>query len=192
MKRDAYVPYNFNFKYEYQIYKNIGIESEIQHRAKKNIFYKLRLKIRKLFNRNEKKYKNFATFSQWEEHVKEVIKNIINDDKKLYKNFLHYLEYQRRYFQYTKSIITGIAVPAYMVLVAGALTIFGLDDSYKENVQDILIIKGFNWFMLALILLSAIAVLHILITRYTKRYYFYSDYQKVIKKNKKYILSAIK
>lgn len=58
MKNDAYMPYNFNIEYEYLTYKNIGVEEKILYKAKRNTFYRLRLLIRKFFNKNERKYKN--------------------------------------------------------------------------------------------------------------------------------------
>lgn len=192
MKNREYRPYKFNFKYEYKTYKNIGVEDKIIYKAEKNILYKLRFKIRKIYNWDEKRYRNFAKFSRWEEYVNEEIRNKINNDKKIYKDFVHYLEYERRSYKYSQSLIIGISVPAYMVLATGALTVFGLKSSNNCSVQDMLIINIFNWFMFVPILLAVIVILYTLLTRYTKRYYFYSDYIMVIKKNKKYILPAIK
>ena len=175
MKKDVYIPYKFNSKYEYQTYKNIGLEHKIEYKSKKNICYKIYWRIRKLYNRNEKKYKNFKVFSEWEEYIRKETKNRIKNNKKAFKNFLHYLESRKRRYKYDQSLITAIGVPVYMTLMAGALALYNLVDFYNVHCK---------WFIFVLFLIVVFLILHIFLSNYTRRYYFYSDYIRITKKNK--------
>ena len=84
-----YMPYGVDLKFQYRTYKHIGKLHQIEFRAEKRCIYKLLRKIESLSNKNEKKYKNFATFSQWEHYICNELDRIRFINK---EDYIHYLE----------------------------------------------------------------------------------------------------
>jgi len=172
MKNDAYMPYNFNIEYEYLTYKNIGVEEKILYKAKRNTFYRLRLLIRKFFNKNERKYKNLNKYSEWEEYVKNTsVADILNK-----KDFIHFLEAKARYYDVIRHTVGTILTPIFVVILSGALTIF-LSPFQGDILPDVIL---FSW-------LSFIVILYIVLIYFNQsnnyrnnRYFFFKDYIKII------------
>ena len=177
MKDSTYMPYNFNFNYEYQTYKNIGIEKEMQYMARKNCFYKLRYLIRKLLNKNEKNYKNLDKFSEWEEYVKSTrLKKSCNN-----KDFIHYLEGRARRCNVNRNIDGNIVTPIYVVMASGALTVLLLTIQEHKTLDLILGV----WLSFSAI---TYFIFEYLIKRNCKmndQCFFYMDYIKIIEEQEK-------
>lgn len=171
MGNKAYMPYNFNLKYEYQTYKNIGKEYRIQYRAQKNILYKLYWQIRKLFNHNEKKYKNINKFSEWEEYVNKTRQEYSSDNK----DFIHFLEGKARFYDFSRNIVGSIVTPIYAVMMSGSLTIFSL--LAQNNIFKV-VLPG--WWFFSIMLICIFVFLLKSNFRRSNLYFFFRDYIKTI------------
>lgn len=176
MKNNAYMPYNFNFKYEYKTYKKIGKEYKMQCKAKKNVLYKLYYKlylfIRKIFNGKETKYKNLNNYSEWGEYVNQ--KSLT--DKSNIKNFMFFLEEKARNCDVNRNIIGSIVTPIYVVLISGALTILLLPNQTKLIYERV----SSTWVFFSVLLTFALIFLIMIMERKNSLYYFYIDYIKLI------------
>ena len=172
MKNDAYMPYNFNIEYEYLTYKNIGVEEKILYKAKRNTFYRLRLLIRKFFNKNERKYKNLNKYSEWEEYVKNTsVADILNK-----KDFIHFLEAKARYYDVIRHTVGTILTPIFVVILSGALTIF-LSPFQGDILPDVIL---FSWLSFIVILYIVLIYLNQSNNYRNNRYFFCKDYIKII------------
>lgn len=172
MKNDAYMPYNFNIEYEYLTYKNIGVEEKILYKATRNAFYRLRLLIRKFFNKNEKKYKNLNKYSEWEEYVKNTsVADILNK-----KDFIHFLEAKARYYDVIRHTVGTILTPIFVVILSGALTIF-LSPIQGDILPDVIL---FSWLSFIVILYIVLIYLNQSNNYRNNRYFFYKDYINII------------
>lgn len=177
MKNNAYIPYYFNLKYEYRTYKNIGEEYKIQYKAKKNVLYKLYWLIRKVFNWNEKKYKNLNKFSEWEEYINHKSLGDVSNKK----DFIHFLEGKARNSDLNRNIIGSIVTPIYVILISGGLTIL-LIPAQTTVIQEHILS---TWLFFSLLLLFMLIFLIENSYRRNMRYNFYRDYIKLIEKQEK-------
>lgn len=176
MKNREYRPYKFNFKYEYKTYKNIGVEDKILYKAKKNVFYRLRLGIRRLFNWDDKKYKNLNKFSEWEKYVNSIRPEFSNNT-----DFIHFLKDSARHYDVKRNMVGSIVTPLYVVMMSSMLTIFLLPDGTEVIFEHVLL----AWVLFSVILV--LTLLFLLRNNYknNKLYFFYMDYIKVIEEKDK-------
>ena len=72
-----YMPYGFDFKYEYATYINIGTEEKVEYKAKSAFWFRCLKIIRKYRNKNKKKYKRLKNYSEWKEYILEKNSNYI-------------------------------------------------------------------------------------------------------------------
>ena len=170
MKNDAYMPYNFNIEYEYLTYKNIGVEEKILYKAKRNTFYRLRLLIRKFFNKNERKYKNLNKYSEWEEYVKNTsVADILNK-----KDFVHFLEAKARKYTVNSNIEMGITTPINVLILSGGLSVLLL--FIQEFLSFYFVLVMWIIFGILLWFIYVLLIKNNLKTNY--KYFFYMDYIK--------------
>lgn len=156
--------YGIDLKYQYKTYKNVGKTYQIELKAKNNYFYKILGNMRKFLNKNEKRYKNFDTYSQWKDSIYIEI-NEIGFINKI--DFLHYLLYYSRSKDATCEALGTIVTPIYTIILTMGITLF-----LTTDIQESLI-KGFM-FMAPVVIL----VLAYLLCKYTdnrKEFYFYKD-----------------
>ncbi len=174
MKNNSYMPYNFNFKYEYKTYKNIGKEYKIQYKAEKKILYRLYWLIRKVSNWNEKKYKNFNNFSEWKEYINHT--RLENNSNK--EDFIHFLEERMRNCDVNRNTIGNIVTPIYVILISGGLSILLIPAQNDKKYESVL----FAWCTFSVILL--LILLFLLKYNHSKsnQYFFCKDFIEIIKK----------
>lgn len=178
MKNSTYKPYDFDFKYEYKTYRNIGIQDKIRYKAKNDIFCRLRLKIRKVHNRDEKKYKNFNNYSEWEKYVMAKLSGKYAYSLEYYSNFVHYLKEKERNYKFEQSTVVSIFIPILILLATGAVTIFAGSDLVKEE-SPVLFKYGVDWFIFSIIVLIIFGIGFIYKKQKDTYYYFYKDYIKI-------------
>ena len=172
--KNKYMPYNFDYKYEYKSYKNVGVDVKINYKSKSNVFYKLRQFIRNLFNKNEKRYKKLNTYSDWENYV-------INSRKGRClnrKDFIHFLRSRERVCEYSHNIVGSVVTPMYVVLLSGGFTILLLPNENNPTIDNIIPIWLFFTVLLSFILFFLMKRSH----KKRNEYYFYKDYIKIINK----------
>lgn len=170
-----YAPYGFDFKFQYRTYKNIGKTYWINFKAKKNFLYKIRRMTREIINKNEKKYKNFDTFSQWEDYIHEEFgaKKFSNQ-----KDCICYLKRSKRTAEIFCDMIGAVITPMYVVLLSiGATLIFNTDivkiDTYDLSMIKAYIINGYIYMSIMLTIVFCFLMLHFF--KYRRKIYFYKD-----------------
>lgn len=136
MMKSRYLPYDFNEKYEYMTYKNIGVQHRIEYFAMKNIWYKWRLKIRNLRNRKENRYRNINTYTEWCEYVKRNNEGNINTVNKM-----RFLNARRRSNEVLAQSAQSIATPIYVCIITMQVSVYvgyGVDGIVTIIVSTIL------------------------------------------------------
>lgn len=114
MKKAEYIPYNFDIKYEYETYKNVGKDCEVQFRAVRSRFYKIYKKIRDWKNKGEKKYKRIDRYSQWEVYIKEKIRDYFYDPT----DFKHYLLKRERVCRLSATFWQASIIPILVGMIS--------------------------------------------------------------------------
>ena len=158
MENNKYKPYNFDFKFQYRTYKNIGIRHKNQFMAKK-MRYRIYETIRNLNNKDERKYKNFDTFSQWRRYIEEEFKGNLKN----YDDLKHYLQKRKDDYEFLRNVSGTIVVPIYVCMITMELSVYT-----TEGVDPIFTI------------ISVFAYLITLCLRQKYRYNFYRDFIKIL------------
>ena len=174
MKRKKYMPYNFDIKYEYKTYKNIGKQYKLDWRSKRNLFYKIYKLIRKFYNRNEKKYANFDTYSLWREYIKS---KMLISGLRNYKDFIHFIKGHKRSNDYMRSCVVGITSSVYMVIVTCLFT--GL--MFMVEGQEITLFVA--WIVFSITIIAVMVVLCIIGYWKANMFYFFKDILDILKEN---------
>ena len=173
VKKASYMPYDFNTKYQYLTYKNIGIKHRVNYMAEKYFLYRFRRCIRNLRNNNDKKYKNFDSFLEWKEYV---IENKRQADYLNNKNFIHFLKGRLRTYDFKRNLIGNLVIPLYTVIASGLLAFI------LFLVQDVkitfLMLDIWIWF--SIFLLFILIYLERLSKKTWNLYYFYKDYIEIV------------
>lgn len=173
-----YIPYRFDFKFQYKTYKNIGISYRIEFNAKKKFLYKMRRIVRNVLNKNEKKYKNFDTFSQWEHYICEEF-----DAKKFanQKDFIRYLKCRKRNAEIFCDMIGTVVTPIYVVMLTmGATVLMNTDNINDSNMIKAGIIHGFIFMSIILVIVLFCLMVYFFGKRRKK--YFFKDLIIVLEK----------
>lgn len=170
MKRQTYMPYGLDMKYEYNTYKNIGMDYGDSKTASRGWIADVIRFWRKKRNKDEKKYKFCDTYSVWEKYVTGMLKkNALN-----YKDFLHWLYGKRYNAQEDLEIIKLILIPLYIALFS-IIDIF-FTAEMTENAKTISII-------------SIMCVVGIISMCYfgsrNRKVVFYEDYIKIVENEEK-------
>ena len=169
--------YNFDYKYEYKTYKNVGVDEKINYKSKGNFFYKLLRLIRFLLNKNEKRYKKLNTYSEWENYV------IDSREGRCFKrkDFIHFLKSRQRKCECCYDIVGSVVTPIYVVLVSGGLTLLLLPYQNDSTISN-----AFGaWFLFTVLLIFILVFLIKRNYKYRNEYYFYHDYIEIISKQEK-------
>lgn len=168
MKKIQYKPYNFEFKFEYRTYKNIGTNYEVETMSKCNIAYKIRKFTRKIWNMKEKRYRNFDTYSEWEKYISEKVPERCSN----YKNFYHYLEQRRKVYDFSVEYGKTVALPIYVAIFSATMTLYALIEAP---------VVALIFSMLPLVVFILI-LMTIILKRQTDRRNFYRDYMSILEK----------
>lgn len=174
MKKGKYMPYYFDRKYEYRTYKNIGVEYRILKQAEKNIFCKLRWKVRKFMNAGERNYKNFDKYSEWEAYVNSL--PFMNSSNKT--DLLRFLQSRARLYDFARNIVGSIVTPFYAVLLSGALAVLIAMPMDKITYVIVLYIWGFFCILLFVLLVFLYKMSWVK----SNWYYFYRDYIEIVQR----------
>lgn len=174
MNKKDYLPYNFDSRYEYRTYKNIGRQIEIDYWEKKKLIYKLYNYCRKKNNKNESKYKNCRDYSEWEQYVvSKMPSEIIRTE-----NLIHYLKSKRRSGDFVKNIFSSVMTPLFMTYISVIITILV---ALYENENEILI-NVYEHLPTLFIILLVYLLIYICIK--WNNYYFYDDYISILETHK--------
>lgn len=177
MKKKNYMPYNFDEKYEFKTYKNIGRSSKIYYCFKKNLFLKMYYKLWN--NEIEKRYKNYNTYSEWEKFILSQVASKYDYNLEYYNNFVHFLKEKKRHYEFGQSVINSIFIPILLLLATGVVTILLGNDFIKEECSFLLEFE-INWFIFGLIVIMIFIIAYIFKVRNNKYYYFYKDYIEIL------------
>lgn len=177
-----YMPYGFDSEFQYKTYKNIGISYWIEFNAKEKKLYKMRRIVRNTLNKDEKKYKNFDTFSQWEHYICEEFytKKFVNR-----KDYVRYLERSRRNKEIFCDMIGAVITPIYVVMLTMGATLVLNTDAVNNvlnnsNMIKVAIMHGF--ICMTIILVIVLSFLMLLFLRHRRKAYFYKDLIMVLEK----------
>lgn len=178
---EKYIPYYVNLQFQYKTYKNIGKSNKIDFLAKKNVIYKVRKIFRKLFNKKEEKYKDFDTFSQWENYICE--KFVLNNSFNV-KDFIHYLKKYKRNSVMAYEMIGAIIVPMYVFLLTIGMTLLMNTDAiktYGTSINEIREYMAYGFCGTNLILLMVLIVLMSMYKNCKSKADFYKDLITILK-----------
>lgn len=166
-----YMPYGMDLRFQYSTYKNIGKSDRIEFKARKNFICKARDYIRKKRNKNEKRYKNFNTFSQWENSICEEICTNRRFDK---EDLVHYLKHYKRTEETSCEMIGAIVTPIYIVMLTMGTTL-----CMNANMPDI---NGYV--KMSFVLLLTLIFLMLMFRRIKTHINFYKDLIMIVDKEK--------
>lgn len=172
-----YIPYGVDFKFQYRTYKNIGKTCQIEFKARKNFLYKILNGIRKFNNKNEKKYMNFDTFSQWKQWIRQEL-NLNEGDNK--ENIIHYLEKYKSNSEIVCDMIGVIVTPMYVVVLTTGVTLFMNTDIIKTNAgtqsEELIVSYIFSGYIIMSIFITGVLILLMRMFRKNKmKLKFYED-----------------
>ncbi len=169
MKKTKYMPYCFNVGYEYRTYKKIGKYYKIDNFCG-GLFYKV---IRKLINKNQKRYKKLHTYSDWKKHAIDYLDKIDNKE-----DFLRFLKYRRDNLQMLINVILSIAVPIYICEISTIIPFHdSIDNIINTGDSDRLLNERlnsvFDSFKMCFICILLVFAASILLHEYCKNHYFF-------------------
>ncbi len=170
------MPYNFNEKHEYKVYKKIGVDVKKLYRSQNNmifrIFYRLKPKVQ------NKEYERIDTYSEWKNYVIGKNENKLAYDRVYFENFICFLIERKRKYKFEQNMTIGIMVPIYLALAPGAISI--LFPVLEELQIDKWNLAGCAWGFFGMILIAVLIVMYIVSSRRKKYFYFYKDYLDII------------
>lgn len=150
-----------DLEYEFRTYMYIGKDYDNWKELDKRFIFNMMRCFRKcISNRKQQRYKYCDTYSEWKEHVKEILPTEINNDNDL----LHWLIAKKRgeeiYFEAVKSI----SIPISVAIVAMP-TFFGIDK-----------VIG-----IAILIIVAIILLWHEMYKVAQKIYFYNEIIEILK-----------
>lgn len=114
MRKRKYMPYFFNYQYERKTYKYIGKDYGNYITANIGWIRNIARWYRKrIYNRNESKYKFCNTYEEWVSYVKNKLP--MRTD---YKNYLHWLVENKRFAEGELETVKAILIPIYIALLS--------------------------------------------------------------------------
>lgn len=184
MREQVYVNYHKIIKYYYKSYEEIGIHDELSlkvNNSKLKNLYKLIENIRSYFNKENKRYKNFSTYSEWKDFVIQDI-NSKNYGK---SNILHFIKVKKNERLIGIEALGVVVIPFYSILLSLTITI--VTNTKAIAIEDVTkYLKG-AYIYLGMIIVGLIGIL--LFIHWTKKRYLYF-YDEMIEIVQKYIKST--
>lgn len=157
MKKKNYLPYNFDEKYEYRTYFNIGTRYRDSFFGKKQ-------------KENGNKYRDLDTYLSWKNYFFKKYLNKCSLDSKC--NFAHYLNKKAEFYKMKLEIIKAIAIPVYVLEITAFVTV--LSNEFRNLYMLIFLI----------VLLCFLIVIGIsYIEKYERKVRFYKDCIVIINDN---------
>lgn len=144
MKKQNFVPYGINIRYEIKTYKMIGTDYGDAKTANRGVWLNFLRFWRRVLNKKQKKYKICHTYSDWEQHVESVLnKNMLN-----YTDFLHWLYGKKTNAEEMLALIKVVLIPMY-------IAVFSISDKlWAKQLKDIPIEIGMTMVAIILVILS--------------------------------------
>ena len=165
MKKKYFQPYDIKIKYEYETYKYVGRDYGNSKDAYLGWLANLARFLRKWRNKKQKRYAFCNTYTEWECHVKALVrKDIFNRN-----DLLHWLYAKRNFEEKILEFIKIILIPIYLVLLS-VLSIFEIP---KVDAVWIFI------FAPLIIMITSLLYLNDAINKVN----FYNDFIKIISMN---------
>lgn len=124
MKRKRFKPYDIDLEYEQRTYKYVGKDYGNSRSVRLGFIENVMRFSRKMRNRKQEKYAICHNYTEWENHVKTVVKkDIIND-----KDLIHWLYGKRNVEKQILEAVKTIVIPLYLAM---------LTTSHFYNVESI-------------------------------------------------------
>lgn len=165
MKKQKYIPYFFDYKYEKRTYKYVGRDygnSAISNKGWIGNF--VRWFRKHIYNRNESKYKICDTYEEWESYVKNNLRKRVDN-----KNFMHWLIMQKRLAENELEAVKAILIPIYIALL---------------TIKEILPFEGnFTWDKILILIISIIILSVVILYINKEKVDFWEDWIKIVKNN---------
>lgn len=163
MRKRNFKPYGIDTEYEYKTYKYVGRNYEDSKDASAGCRLRLKKYLRKRRRKKQKRYAFCNTYTEWESHVKALVRTDIANSNDL----LHWLYAKRNTEEQVLEAVKTILIPVYLVLLS-ALNLFG--EISKGNVVWVFTTSA------VIIILVASLYLYDAINRVN----FYNDFIKII------------
>lgn len=161
--KNKYKPYMIDIKYECRTYQYVGRDYGNSKSADLSCIFNFDRFIRKIWNRKQTKYRFCNTYSDWEEHITNVLnKNIVN-----YDDMVHWLIWKRNVAKQQLEAVKVISIPIYMALI-GVFSTF-LNKEFHPMLE------------LLIILIIIIAFCVFILLRAMDRVEFFDDFIKIAK-----------
>ena len=165
MKSKYFQPYGLNLQYEFNTYKHVGMDYGNRKTANCGLWSNFKRFIRiNVINRKEKVYKKCDTYTEWKEHVKEILPKGFNN----YEDMLHWLYEKRRKAESLLEAIKAILIPVYIAYLSIAMSIFPISSGEEAgSIGTGANASGRIWLLIILILL--IVMISAIVLRDAKR-----------------------
>ena len=113
MKKKRFKPYDIDIEYEQRTYKYVGKDYGNSRSAHLGFIKNVMRFSRKMRNRKQEKYAICNTYSEWERHVKKVVKkDIINSN-----DLIRWLHHKRNVEKQILEAVKIIVIPIYLVIL---------------------------------------------------------------------------
>ena len=153
MKSKYFQPYGLDIKYEINTYKHVGMDYGNRKMANLGLRSNCKRFIRKsIINRKEKFYKKCDTYTEWKEHVKEILPKGSNNCE----DMLHWLYEKRRKAENLLEAIKAILIPVYIAYLSIVISIFSIDSGEGANNSGRILF--FVILVLMIVMISAIVL----------------------------------
>lgn len=171
MRKQQYIPYFFNYKYERRTYKYIGRDYGDHIIVDKGWIRNLSRWYRKrIYNRKESKYKFCNTYEEWRRYLLE--KQFYNACVK--QNMIKYLNRQKRVLEIIFESIKTIIIPIYIAIYSGAIAL--MDNVFQEKESSASEHMMFMAVCMMMLTLLIICVSSYWIHKNRDDFCFYEDY----------------
>lgn len=171
MRKQRYMPYFFDFKYEKRTYKHIGKDYGDRRTADRGLIRNfLRWYRKRIYNRKEVKYKFCNTYEEWKLYLFE--RKFCNTYDK--QNMIKFLNVQKRFyekmFESIKTVIIPIYIAFYSVGIA-AMDKISAGMEVTESEAGELIFFGMIFMTLFIVIISSNWIF-----QHKNDIHFYQDY----------------
>lgn len=133
MRKQQYMPYFFDIKYEKRTYKHIGKDYGDRRTADRGLIRNfLRWHRKRIYNRKELKYKFCNTYVEWKHYLLE--RKFCNTYDK--QNMVKFLNDRKRSYEKMFESIKTIIIPIYIALYSGMIAIMNKFSTEMEVTES--------------------------------------------------------
>lgn len=113
MKKKRFKPYDIDIEYEQRTYKYVGKDYGNSRSAHLGFIKNVMRFSRKMRNRKQEKYAFCNTYSEWESHVKKIVKKDIINSNDLIRWLYHKRNMEKQILEAVKTIV----IPLYLAVL---------------------------------------------------------------------------